>query len=88
MLTRRSFVRSGAALTGDDDARMAEIKSRLASLGTSFTQNLLADERDWFMELTEDDLEGLIGLDFECTAIEIAAEHRTITTGRFRHPLD
>jgi len=59
MLTHRGFVRGGAALEGDADARMKEIKSRLAVLGTEFTQNLLADERDWFMELGEDDLEGL-----------------------------
>ena len=38
---------------------MKEIKGRLAELGTAFTQNLLADERDWFMELGEDDLVGL-----------------------------
>ncbi|MEO0401794.1 MAG: M3 family metallopeptidase [Pseudomonadota bacterium] len=57
MLTHRGFVRSGAALTGDDEARMKVIKGRLAELGTAFTQNLLADERDWFMEL--DDLAGL-----------------------------
>ncbi|WP_417274826.1 M3 family metallopeptidase [Celeribacter halophilus] len=59
MLTRRSFVRSGAKLEGADKDRMAEIKSRLATLGTQFSQNLLADEREWFMELSEDDLEGL-----------------------------
>lgn len=59
MLTDRGFVRAGAALTGVEDTRMAEIKSRLAELGTSFTQNLLADERSWFMELGETDLEGL-----------------------------
>ncbi|WP_120632455.1 M3 family metallopeptidase [Ruegeria sp. EL01] len=59
MLTHRSFVRAGAALQGDDDARMQDIKSRLATLGTSFTQNLLADERDWYMDLSEDDLQGL-----------------------------
>ena len=59
MLTHRGFVRSGAALEGADDARMKEIKARLAVLGTSFTQNLLADEREWFMELVEADLEGL-----------------------------
>ncbi|MFY9211976.1 MAG: M3 family metallopeptidase [Aestuariivita sp.] len=59
MLTRRGFVRAGAALDGAADARMKEIKSRLASLGTAFTQNLLADERSWFMELGEEDLEGL-----------------------------
>lgn len=59
MLTHRGFVRSGAALEGADEARMKAIKGRLASLGTEFTQNLLADERDWFMELAETDLEGL-----------------------------
>ena len=59
MLTHRGFVRSGAALEGAEDARMKEIKARLAVLGTSFTQNLLADEREWFMELAEADLEGL-----------------------------
>ncbi|WP_170397235.1 M3 family metallopeptidase [Ruegeria arenilitoris] len=59
MLTHRGFVRAGAALEGEKDARMQDIKARLASLGTSFTQNLLADERDWYMELSENDLEGL-----------------------------
>ncbi|MFS4580730.1 M3 family metallopeptidase [Phaeobacter sp. C3_T13_0] len=59
MLTHRGFVRGGAALEGAEDARMQEIKSRLAILGTDFTQNLLADERDWFMALSEDDLTGL-----------------------------
>ncbi|WP_372992840.1 M3 family metallopeptidase [Sulfitobacter sp.] len=59
MLTHRGFVRSGAALDGVDDARMKEIKGRLAVLGTQFTQNLLADERAWFMKLDEADLEGL-----------------------------
>jgi len=32
---------------------------RLAVLGTQFTQNLLADERSWSMDLTEDHLDGL-----------------------------
>jgi len=59
MLTRRGFVRSGAQLEGDSRDRLTEVKSRLAVLGTEFTQNLLADERTWFMELAEDDLEGL-----------------------------
>ncbi len=59
MLNHRGFVRGGAALEGAEDARMQEIKSRLATLGTDFTQNLLADEREWFMELSEADLEGL-----------------------------
>ncbi len=59
MLSHRGFVRAGAALTGAQEARMKEIKARLAVLGTAFTQNLLADERDWHMELSEADLEGL-----------------------------
>ncbi|WP_138466405.1 M3 family metallopeptidase [Poseidonocella sp. HB161398] len=59
MLTRRSFVRSGAELEGADRDRLAEISARLAVLGTEFTQNLLADEREWFMPLAEADLEGL-----------------------------
>ena len=59
MLTHRGFVRAGAALTGAQETRIKEIKARLATLGTEFTQNLLSDERDWHMELTEPDLEGL-----------------------------
>ncbi len=59
MLTRRNFVRAGAALTGPNEARMREIRARLAELGTSFTQNLLADEANWHMDLTEEDLTGL-----------------------------
>jgi peptidyl-dipeptidase Dcp len=60
-LTHRSFVRSGAALEGAARDRLTEVKSRLAVLGTAFTQNLLADERDWFMALSEGDLAGLPG---------------------------
>ncbi len=59
MLTHRGFVRAGAALSGEQAKRMAEVKSRLAVLGTQFTQNLLADEAGWHMDLSEEDLEGL-----------------------------
>jgi len=59
MLTHRAFRRAGAALTGDEDTRMREIMARLAELGTAFTQNLLADEAGWHMELGEADLDGL-----------------------------
>ncbi|MCA8884403.1 MAG: M3 family metallopeptidase [Rhodobacteraceae bacterium] len=59
LLTRRSFVRSGALLEGADRDRLAAVQQRLATLGTQFTQNLLADERDWFMALAEADLDGL-----------------------------
>ena len=59
MLTHRRFRRAGANLTGAAEARMKEIMARLAELGTAFTQNLLADEAGWHMELSEDDLQGL-----------------------------
>ena len=59
MLTRRGFVRSGALLQGADSDRLKEVKARLSVLGTEFSQNVLADERDWFMPLSEADLDGL-----------------------------
>ena len=58
-LYRRMFVRSGAELTGDAAERLTAVKARLAVLGTQFSQNLLADERDWLMQLAEEDLIGL-----------------------------
>ncbi|NGM44798.1 M3 family metallopeptidase [Rhodobacter sp. SGA-6-6] len=60
-LYRRMFLRSGAALEGAAAERLTAVKARLAVLGTRFSQNLLADERSWFMELAEADLEGLPG---------------------------
>lgn len=58
-LYRQMFVRSGANLDGAEATRLTEVKARLAVLGTQFSQNLLADERDWFMPLSEADLDGL-----------------------------
>ena len=58
-LYHRGFVRAGAKLEGADRDRLKDVVERLAVLGTSFTQNLLADEREWFMDLAEDDLAGL-----------------------------
>ena len=84
MLEHRSFVRAGAALSGDDDKRMQAIKSRLAVLGTQFTQNLLADERTWYMELGDADLAGLP--DFAIAAARSAGEEKglgpLVTTSR------
>ena len=74
MLTRRDFIRAGANLTGAEAARMAEIKSRLASLGTKFMQNLLADERDWVLPLQADDLVGLP--DFVVQAAQAAGQEK------------
>ncbi len=74
MLVRRSFVRAGAQLSDGDGARMKAVKERLAVLGTRFGQNLLADEREWHMALTENDLEGLP--DFVTDAARAAGAER------------
>jgi peptidyl-dipeptidase Dcp len=60
-LYRQMFVRSGAALEGAAAERLTAVKARLAVLGTEFSQNLLADERAWFMELSATDLAALPG---------------------------
>ena len=69
-LYRQMFVRSGALLEGAEAERLTAVKARLAVLGTQFSQNLLADERDWFMPLSEADLDGLP--DFVLTAARAA----------------
>ncbi|MCE2737677.1 MAG: M3 family metallopeptidase [Rhodobacter sp.] len=74
MLYRRRFVRAGAELEGDRAARMTEVQARLAVLGTQFTQNLLADERAWFMALAAEDLQGLP--DFVVEAARAAGAER------------
>jgi len=71
-LTLRGFWRAGAGLTGDDEAQMRQIMSKLAELGTRFTQNLLADEASWFMPL--EDTKGLP--DFLIKAARAAGEER------------
>jgi peptidyl-dipeptidase Dcp len=80
-LYRRMFVRAGAALDEAGRKRMAEVKERLAVLSTRFSQNLLADERDWFLPLAAAELEGLP--DFVVAAARAAAEER----GRVGHVL-
>ncbi|GLQ34991.1 peptidyl-dipeptidase Dcp [Amylibacter marinus] len=72
----QDFVRAGAKLRGADRARLKAIMQRLAELGTAFTQNLLADERDWFMQLAKSDLDGCP--DFLCDAAAEAAKERQI----------
>ena len=59
MLYHRMFVRAGARLEGADRTRLAEVMAALASLGTSFAQNLRADEREWEMPLAPEDLADL-----------------------------
>ncbi|MDC7786293.1 M3 family metallopeptidase [Rhodoplanes sp. TEM] len=56
---RLTFRRSGAGLDAAAKARLAEITTRLATLGTTFSQNVLADEQSWVLLLDEADLAGL-----------------------------
>jgi len=56
---RTRFVRAGAALEKPAQDRLAAINERLASLGTAFGQNVLADEKAYALVLEEGDLAGL-----------------------------
>ena len=56
----KNFVRSGAKLDATQKARLGEINQQLASLFTKFSQNLLGDESNLWVELkTEDDMKGM-----------------------------
>jgi peptidyl-dipeptidase Dcp len=76
-LYHRMFVRGGAQLQGPAAARLTDVKSRLAVLGTQFSQNLLADERAWFMQIAEADLEGLP--DFVISSARAAGAERDLS---------
>ena len=58
--THSGLVRAGARLDAQAKKRMAEINARLATLGTTFSQNVLADEQSYKLVLeSEADLAGL-----------------------------
>ena len=55
-----NFVRQGAKLNEADKEKVAAINKELASLFTRFSQNLLAEEQNQYVELkTESDFDGL-----------------------------
>jgi len=69
------FVRAGAELKGEQRQRMAAILERLAVLSTKFSQNVLADEKEYKLVLTsKDELAGLP--DFVVAAASQAAKDR------------
>ena len=68
------FVRAGGALDKPAQDRLAAINERLASLGTKFSQNVLADEKSYALMLEESDLAGLP--DFARAAARAAAAER------------
>ena len=70
----KGFVKSGARLPRAEQQRLAEINEKLSSLGTSFGQNVLADEKAWFLLLsTEEELAGLPGFLRDAMAAAAAA---------------
>lgn len=68
------FVRAGAGLERPAQDRLAAINEELATLGTQFGQNVLADEKAYALILEEGDLAGLP--DFARAAAAAAAEER------------
>ena len=71
----KMYRRAGAGLDATTKKRLAEIAERLAMLGTSFSQNVLADEQGYTLTLeTEEDLAGLP--DFVRAAARAAAAER------------
>ena len=70
-----TFRRAGAGLDAAGKARLGEIVERLAQLGTTFSQNVLADEQAFTLPLTGDgELAGLPG--FTREAMRSDAEER------------
>ncbi|MBZ9790661.1 M3 family metallopeptidase [Rhizobium sp. 3T7] len=56
----KGFVKSGAKLPKAEQEKLAGINERLAGLGTQFGQNVLADEKNWALILSDGaDLEGI-----------------------------
>jgi peptidyl-dipeptidase Dcp len=74
------FVRAGARLRGQERLRYGEVMAELASLCTRFSQNVLAEEAAYTLELTsEADLAGLPG--FVRDAARAAAAQRGMADG-------
>ena len=73
----KAFVRSGARLDEPRKQRLAQINQQLAGLGTSFGQNVLEDEKTWYLGLaSEEDLAGLP--EFLRDAMAAAAREREL----------
>jgi len=72
---RKAMVHAGAALGEAEKAELAAINEKLASLGAQFGQNVLADEAEWDLHLTDEKhLAGLPGF-LRSAMAEAAREH-------------
>lgn len=71
----KGFVKSGAKLDKPEQDRLSSIGEKLAGLGAQFGQNVLGDEKEWSLKLTDEaELEGLP--DFLRDAMAAAAKDR------------
>ena len=78
-LTRKAFVSSGAQLDDASKSRLAAVIERLASLGTRFSQNVLADEAAYALPLPDD--AAMAGLSDAMRADAAAASQRGMPEG-------
>lgn len=70
---RRSFIRAGAQLDTDGQARMRELNNRLSVLGTDYAQKLLRDTNDSALLVTDAaELDGLSADDLASAAAAAA----------------
>jgi peptidyl-dipeptidase Dcp len=67
------FVRAGGRLKGEARDRLADISQRLAVLGTQFCQNVLGDEEDWILPLTQAQMAGVPDAIRDAAAAKAAA---------------
>ncbi len=70
----KMFVRAGANLEGRARDRFKAVMQRLAELGTTFSQNVLAEERGWDLALSQEDMDGLP--EFLVSALKSSAQAR------------
>ncbi|MBD9450831.1 M3 family metallopeptidase [Rhizobium sp. RHZ02] len=71
----KGFVKSGAKLPKPEQEKLAGMNEKLAGLGTQFGQNVLADEKNWALILSDGaDLDGIP--DFLKDAMAAAARER------------
>lgn len=75
-LYHRSFIRSGCALKEKEKERLRYLKEQLASLTTRFSQNILKEENEWYLEIPEEKLDGLP--DFLIEGMKNAARERNL----------
>lgn len=73
------FVRAGAKFDADAQARYSDIMSQLSTLLTQFQQNVMADESEVTIELTEVDMEGCP--EFLISAARAAAREKGLEDG-------